>query len=192
MVLSKTSLYLRQQVSGLKHTEQSVIHYPLEGLTQAACECFTFMVGRIRRIPSGFELESPMPPSKMRNVHGGPNDIKKFKENMQARFRKPIGQHGDHAASSKTCPKFLEEQAILRYKAENGGTFQQARTAVVVEIHENISTRTFATAVKTQLRMKPAALLKDGGRSASSAPPKGKKPRMILRLSVPREQQKPK
>ncbi|GFO50012.1 protein lmbr1l [Plakobranchus ocellatus] len=28
---------------------------------------------------------------------------------------------GDHAASSKTCPKFLDEQAILRYKAPRVG-----------------------------------------------------------------------
>ncbi|GFN77108.1 integrase core domain protein [Plakobranchus ocellatus] len=80
---------------------------------------------------------------------------------------------GDHAASSKTCPKFLEEQAILRYKAENGDTFQQACKAVVVELHKTISTRTFASAVKSQLRTKPAALPKDGSRSAPSAPPKG-------------------
>ncbi|GFO34109.1 RNA-directed DNA polymerase from mobile element jockey [Plakobranchus ocellatus] len=53
-----------------------------------------------------------------------------------------INCRGNHAASSKTCPKFLEEQAILRYKAENGGTFRQARKAVVVEIHKTISTRT--------------------------------------------------
>ncbi|GFN89046.1 hypothetical protein PoB_001555200 [Plakobranchus ocellatus] len=38
-----------------------------------------------------------------------------------------------------------------------------------------ISRRTFASAVKSQLRTKPAALPKDGGRSAPSAPPKGKK-----------------
>ncbi|GFN99327.1 hypothetical protein PoB_002583300 [Plakobranchus ocellatus] len=81
----------------------------------------------------------------------------------------------EELTSSKTCPKFLEEQAILRYKAENGGTFQQARKAVVVEIHKTISTRTFASAVKSQLRTKPEALPKDGGRSAPSAPPKGKK-----------------
>ncbi|GFN90351.1 LOW QUALITY PROTEIN: hypothetical protein PoB_001685700 [Plakobranchus ocellatus] len=86
-----------------------------------------------------------------------------------------VNCRGDHAASNKTCPKFLEEQAILRYKAENGGTFQQASKEVVVELHKTISTRTYACAVKTQLRMKPAALPKDGGRSASSAPPKGKK-----------------
>ncbi|GFN81944.1 RNA-directed DNA polymerase from mobile element jockey [Plakobranchus ocellatus] len=82
---------------------------------------------------------------------------------------------GDYAASSKTCPKFFEEHAIVRYKTENGGTFQQARKAVVVEIHRTISTRTSTNALKSQLRTKPAALLKDGGRSAPSAPPKGKK-----------------
>ncbi|GFO15217.1 nucleic-acid-binding protein from mobile element jockey [Plakobranchus ocellatus] len=86
-----------------------------------------------------------------------------------------VNCRGDHTASSKTCPKFLEEQAILRYKAENGGTFQQARKAVVVEIHKTISTRTFASAIKSQLRTKPAALPKDGGRSTPSAPLKGKK-----------------
>ncbi|GFO17358.1 Pol-like protein [Plakobranchus ocellatus] len=86
-----------------------------------------------------------------------------------------VNCRGDHAASSKTCPKFLEEQAILHFKAENGGTFQQTRKAVVVEIHKTISMRTFASAVKSQLRTKPAALPKDSGRSAPSAPPKGKK-----------------
>ncbi|GFO24101.1 nucleic-acid-binding protein from mobile element jockey [Plakobranchus ocellatus] len=101
-----------------------------------------------------------------------------------------VNCRGDHAASSKTCPKFLEEQAIIRYKAENGGRFQQVRKAVVVEIHKTISTRTYADAVKIQLRTKPAALPKDGGRSAPFAPPKGKKPKRILWLSVPREQQK--
>ncbi|GFO31441.1 LOW QUALITY PROTEIN: hypothetical protein PoB_005794600 [Plakobranchus ocellatus] len=79
------------------------------------------------------------------------------------------------AASSKTYLKFLEELATLRYKAENGGTFQQARKAVVVEIYLTISTQTFASAVKSQLRTKPAALPKDGGRNVPSAPPKGKK-----------------
>ncbi|GFO41827.1 nucleic-acid-binding protein from mobile element jockey [Plakobranchus ocellatus] len=86
-----------------------------------------------------------------------------------------VNCRGDHAASSKTCPKFLKEQAILRYKAENGGTFPQAHKAVVLEIHKTISTRTFVSAVKSQLRMKPAVLHKDGGRSSPSAPPEGKK-----------------
>ncbi|GFN78765.1 hypothetical protein PoB_000527100 [Plakobranchus ocellatus] len=78
----------------------------------------------------------------------------------------------------------------LRSSAENGGTFQQTRKAVVVEIHKTILTRTYASVVKTQLRTKPAALPKNGGRSAPSAPPKGQKPKRVLRLSVPREQQK--
>ncbi|GFO30988.1 cleft lip and palate transmembrane protein 1-like protein [Plakobranchus ocellatus] len=38
-----------------------------------------------------------------------------------------------------------------------------------------ISSHIYASAVKTQLRTKPAALPKDGGRSAPSVPPKGKK-----------------
>ncbi|GFO36940.1 hypothetical protein PoB_006344500 [Plakobranchus ocellatus] len=70
-------------------------------------------------------------------------------------------------------PSYSDER--VSYKAENGGTFQQARKAVVVELHKTISTETFVSAVKSQLRTKPAALPKDGGRSASSAPPKGKK-----------------
>ncbi|GFO24244.1 RNA-directed DNA polymerase from mobile element jockey [Plakobranchus ocellatus] len=73
-----------------------------------------------------------------------------------------VNCRGDHAASSKTCPKFLLEQGILRYKAENGGTFQQARKAVMIELHKTISKRTFASDVKSQLLTKPAALPKDG------------------------------
>ncbi|GFN91188.1 RNA-directed DNA polymerase from mobile element jockey [Plakobranchus ocellatus] len=36
-----------------------------------------------------------------------------------------VNCRGDHAASSKTCPKFLEEQAILRYKAEMAVRFSK-------------------------------------------------------------------
>ena len=39
---------------------------------------------------------------------------------------------GDHPAFSKQCTKFLEEQAILRYKAEHGGFFQQACAALLL------------------------------------------------------------
>ncbi|GFR74001.1 nucleic-acid-binding protein from mobile element jockey [Elysia marginata] len=45
-----------------------------------------------------------------------------------------VNCQGDHAASDKVCPKYAEEQAILRYRAYNGGTFQQARAAVVLEV----------------------------------------------------------
>ncbi|GFO04460.1 nucleic-acid-binding protein from mobile element jockey [Plakobranchus ocellatus] len=103
-----------------------------------------------------------------------------------------VNCRGDHAASCKTSPKFLEEQAILCYKAENGGRFQQACKAVVVEIRKTILTQAFASAVKTRLRTKLAAFSKDGGRNAPSTASKGKKPRNILWVSFPREQQKPK
>ncbi|GFO32996.1 hypothetical protein PoB_005950100 [Plakobranchus ocellatus] len=53
--------------------------------------------------------------------------------------------------------------------------FQQAHKAVVVELRKMISMRAFASAIKSQLRTKPAGLPKDGGRSAPPAPPKGKK-----------------
>ncbi|GFO22669.1 nucleic-acid-binding protein from mobile element jockey [Plakobranchus ocellatus] len=87
-----------------------------------------------------------------------------------------VNCRGDNATSSKTCSTVLEEQAILRYKAENGGTSQQARKAIVVEIHRTISARTYASAVKTQLRTKPAELPKDSGRSALLPCRRGKKP----------------
>lgn len=34
---------------------------------------------------------------------------------------------GGHTASSKACPKYVQEQQILKYKASNGGTFVQVR-----------------------------------------------------------------
>ncbi|GFS07372.1 nucleic-acid-binding protein from mobile element jockey [Elysia marginata] len=54
------------------------------------------------------------------------------------RSHKCINCKGDHPASSKNCPKYLEEQAILRYKAHNGGTFGQARAAVVMEVAKEV------------------------------------------------------
>ena len=59
-----------------------------------------------------------------------------------------VNCRGEHTASSKDCPKFLEEQAILRYRAENGGTFQQARKAVIVTVAKAVSSRTYANATK--------------------------------------------
>ncbi|GFR64683.1 nucleic-acid-binding protein from mobile element jockey [Elysia marginata] len=55
---------------------------------------------------------------------------------------------GDHAASDRNCPKFQEEKAILHYRAYHGGTFQQARAAVVVEVAREIQARSFATVVR--------------------------------------------
>ena len=68
-----------------------------------------------------------------------------------------INCKGDHPAFSKQCTKFLEEQAILRYKAEHGGTFQQARAAVIVDTPRAVSSRTYAQATKLSLKSsKPA------------------------------------
>ena len=55
---------------------------------------------------------------------------------------------GNHVAISKDCPKFLEEEAILRYRAEHGGTFAQARAAVVVPIPKQVKNRSYASAVR--------------------------------------------
>ena len=43
-----------------------------------------------------------------------------------------VNCHGAHSAASKECPDYLRETAIQRYRAEHGGTFAQARAAVVV------------------------------------------------------------
>ncbi|GFN95433.1 RNA-directed DNA polymerase from mobile element jockey [Plakobranchus ocellatus] len=59
----------------------------------------------------------------------------------------------------------------------------------MVGIHKTISTRTFASAVKSQLRTKPAALPKDSGRIALSAPPKGKKAQKDSPAPSPQEAQ---
>ena len=68
-----------------------------------------------------------------------------------------INCKGDHPAFSKQCPKFMEEQAILRYKAEHGGTFQQARAAVIVDTPRTVSSCTNAQATKLSLKSsKPA------------------------------------
>ncbi|GFR66234.1 nucleic-acid-binding protein from mobile element jockey [Elysia marginata] len=45
---------------------------------------------------------------------------------------KCINNKGDHAANAKTCPKYLEEQAILRHRAQNGGT-QKLRSSLSSE-----------------------------------------------------------
>ncbi|GFS17710.1 nucleic-acid-binding protein from mobile element jockey [Elysia marginata] len=55
---------------------------------------------------------------------------------------------GEHPANSKTCPKYMEEQAILRYRAHNGGTFKQARAAVVINVEKEIRPRLFTQVVR--------------------------------------------
>ncbi|GFN88529.1 hypothetical protein PoB_001503500 [Plakobranchus ocellatus] len=71
---------------------QSVIHHPLKGLTQAARERNRSIVGRIRGILTEFWIwnHRSLTP-KWGNVPRCRNAIKKFKENMQAGFRKMRG-----------------------------------------------------------------------------------------------------
>ncbi|GFR70036.1 nucleic-acid-binding protein from mobile element jockey [Elysia marginata] len=64
------------------------------------------------------------------------------------RSHKCINCKGDHPASSKNCPKYLKEQAILRFWAHNGGTFGQARAAVVVKVAKEVRPKLYAQAVR--------------------------------------------
>ena len=76
---------------------------------------------------------------------------------------------GDHAADSKECPKWLEEKAILRYRSEHGGTFAQARAAVVIDLPRQIRGRTFANAARSGSNAKPTAPLRADGKGNTSA-----------------------
>ncbi|GFN82577.1 hypothetical protein PoB_000908300 [Plakobranchus ocellatus] len=88
MVLPETALYLCQQVSGLKYMDQSVIHHPLEGLTQAARERNRSIVGRIRRIrPKFWNWNHRSLPPRW-GVFPVVQMLLKFKKSMQAGFRK--------------------------------------------------------------------------------------------------------
>ncbi|GFR82182.1 RNA-directed DNA polymerase from mobile element jockey, partial [Elysia marginata] len=60
-----------------------------------------------------------------------------------------VNCRGDHEASDKVCAKYAEEQAILRYRAYNGGTFQQARAAVVLEVAKEVRPRSYAQVTKS-------------------------------------------
>ncbi|GFR65040.1 nucleic-acid-binding protein from mobile element jockey [Elysia marginata] len=64
------------------------------------------------------------------------------------RGHKCINCKGGHPASSKNCPKYLEEQAILRYRAHNGGTFGHARAAVIVKVAKEVQPKLYAQAVR--------------------------------------------
>ncbi|GFR90858.1 nucleic-acid-binding protein from mobile element jockey [Elysia marginata] len=66
-----------------------------------------------------------------------------------------VNCRGDHAASDKVCPKYAEEQVILRYRTYNGGTFQQARAAVVLEMAKELRPRTYAQVTKRKSTRAP-------------------------------------
>ena len=57
--------------------------------------------------------------------------------------------NGMHSATSKECQKWKEEKAILHYRAQHGGTFSQARAAVMPSLPKNVLGKSFADAVKT-------------------------------------------
>ena len=83
-----------------------------------------------------------------------------------------INCKGDHPAFSKQCPKFLEEQVILRYRAEHGGTFKQARAAVIVETPRSVSSRTYAQALRPGQKPKETAQPKASDKVSASFTPK--------------------
>ncbi|RUS68675.1 hypothetical protein EGW08_023563 [Elysia chlorotica] len=83
--------------------------------------------------------------------------------------------HGPHAADSKECPKWKEEEAILRYKAQHGGTFAQARAAIVVELDPNIKRRTYAKATSVGTKIAQTAPPKGSGRVNSTVKAQGAK-----------------
>ena len=91
-----------------------------------------------------------------------------------------INCKGDHPAYSKQCPKFLEEQAILRYRAEHGGTFQQARAAVVVETPRSVSSHTYAQALRPGQKPKETAQPKASDIVSAPVTPKAKAQRHTL------------
>ena len=60
----------------------------------------------------------------------------------------PNCKQSGHVASSKECTKWKHEKAILDYKAQHGGTFAQARTAL--SFHQTITKeRSYANAVRS-------------------------------------------
>ncbi|GFO37228.1 hypothetical protein PoB_006373300 [Plakobranchus ocellatus] len=81
------ALKMLQQVSGLKHMDQSVIHHPLEGLTQAARERNRSIVGRIRRIRPKFWNWNHRSLSPRWGVFPVVQMLLKFKKSIQAGFR---------------------------------------------------------------------------------------------------------
>ncbi|RUS76708.1 hypothetical protein EGW08_015535 [Elysia chlorotica] len=97
----------------------------------------------------------------------GPRGIRKSGQSLNC--------HGPHAADSKECPKWKEEEAIQRYKAQHGGTFAQARAAIVVELDPNIKRRTYAKATSVGTKIAQTAPPKGSGRVNSTVKAQGAK-----------------
>ena len=71
----------------------------------------------------------------------------------------------------------------MRYKAEHGGTFQQARAAVIVETPRSVSSRTYAQALRPGHNPKETVQTKDSDKVSSSVTPKAKAQRNTLPLN---------
>ncbi|GFS16793.1 RNA-directed DNA polymerase from mobile element jockey [Elysia marginata] len=93
-------------------------------------------------------FDSPSPPTQTKAGHAADNC------KNDSHF---VNCRGDHAASDKVCPKYAEEQAILRYRAYNGGTFQQARAAVVLEVAKEVRPTTYAQVTRKEPTDAPVA-----------------------------------
>lgn len=60
----------------------------------------------------------------------------------------PNCRQNGHVASSKECTRWKNRKAILDYKAQHGGTFAQARTAL--SFYQTITKeRSYASAVRS-------------------------------------------
>ncbi|GFN86901.1 hypothetical protein PoB_001340700 [Plakobranchus ocellatus] len=82
--------------------DQSVIHHPLGGLTQAAPERNRPVVGRI--LPGFWNWNHRSLPPRWGDVHSDLNVIKQFKKSMQAGFRKPIPVGVPPSRRTLKCP----------------------------------------------------------------------------------------
>ena len=64
---------------------------------------------------------------------------------------------GGHPATSKECPKWREEKAVLEYKAQYGGTFSQARAAVFPTLSASVRGKSYADAVRIKSSTVPSS-----------------------------------
>ena len=74
---------------------------------------------------------------------------------------KCVNCNGQHAAHSKECVKWQEEKAILKYRATHGGTFKDAKKAVLVPIKSSLLSVSYADAARADPKpteVKPAVI----------------------------------
>ncbi|GFN81037.1 hypothetical protein PoB_000754300 [Plakobranchus ocellatus] len=128
--------------------DQSVIHHSLEGLTQAAHERNRSIVGRIRRILTGFwNWNHQSLPPRWGDVPNGPNVIENFKENMQAGFRKSLptfpGKPGHSGFKFLLFMKGMDDLAALSSFEVNCPMLAKSRRKTICIGLPNGSSRLF-------------------------------------------------